>query len=131
MSQATLPPQPLTVALPARELPKGEAEYQSFLRLLPEMLKTYRGKFVAIHNGQVVDCDGDDKAPSSGFRLPWATCRFTSDWLPSPSLWFGFPTITSGRAKGMHDLPARHSPKSRTPDARAKSPKPLLGSFLQ
>jgi hypothetical protein len=50
------------VALPAPELPKGEREYRAFLRLLPQLLATHRGKFGAIHNGEVVDSDTDDAA---------------------------------------------------------------------
>jgi hypothetical protein len=50
------------VALPAPELSKGESEYRAFLRLLPQLLPAYRGKFVAIHEGQVVDSDTDDIA---------------------------------------------------------------------
>jgi len=52
----------LAVDLPTRELPKGEEEYQAFLRLLPQLLGTHRGKYVAIHEGQVVDVDTDDTA---------------------------------------------------------------------
>src|SRR5437763_8587487 len=48
------------VALPASEPSKGEREYQAFLRLLPELLPTYRGRYVAVHDGQVVDADVDD-----------------------------------------------------------------------
>jgi hypothetical protein len=50
------------VAFPAPEWSKGEREYRAFLRLLPELLPAYRGKFVAIHDGQVVDSDTDDMA---------------------------------------------------------------------
>jgi hypothetical protein len=50
------------VQLPAPVLSKGEREYQAFLRLLPELLKTLRGKYVAVHDGQVVDSDADDIA---------------------------------------------------------------------
>ena len=50
------------VELPTPELPKGEREYRAFLRLLPEFLATHRGKYVAVHNGQVVDSDTDDVA---------------------------------------------------------------------
>lgn len=42
------------------EPPKGEREHRAFLRLLPELLQTHRGQYVAIHNGQVVDA-GDDR----------------------------------------------------------------------
>jgi len=38
---------------------KWEREYRAFQRLLPELLKTHCGKYVAIHNEQVVDI-GDD-----------------------------------------------------------------------
>ena len=41
---------------------KWEREYQAFKRLLPELLNTHRGKFVAIHDEQVVDTDTDDIA---------------------------------------------------------------------
>jgi len=61
MSQATVPPA-LAVEFPTHELPKGEGEYQAFLRLLPELLGTHQGQYVAIHDGQVVDSDPDDVA---------------------------------------------------------------------
>src|ERR1700722_17691349 len=48
------------VHLPTPELSKGEREYQAFMRLLPELLKTHRGQHVAIHEGQVVDSDAND-----------------------------------------------------------------------
>jgi hydrogenase maturation factor len=50
------------VTLPPSEPPKGEREYQAFLRLLPELLQTHRGQYVAVHEGQVVDADADDIA---------------------------------------------------------------------
>ncbi|SRR5579883_154202 len=39
---------------------KWEREYRAFWRLLPELLKTHRGKYVAIHEEQVID-SGDDR----------------------------------------------------------------------
>lgn len=39
-----------------------QREYHAFLRLLPELLKTHRDQWVAVHNGQVVDGDADDVA---------------------------------------------------------------------
>ena len=61
MSETAVQP-PLAVDLPAPELPKGEREYQAFQRLLPQLLTTHHGKYVAIHDGQVVDSDTDDVA---------------------------------------------------------------------
>jgi hypothetical protein len=58
----TIPP-PLLEAHPAPPvLTGGEREYRAFLRLLPELLPQYEGKFVAIHNEQVIDSDSDDIA---------------------------------------------------------------------
>ena len=58
----TITPPIFEVHLPTPELTKGEREYQAFMRLLPELLKTHRGQHVAIHEGQVVDSDADDIA---------------------------------------------------------------------
>jgi len=41
---------------------KGEREYHAFLRMLPDLLTTHRGRFVAVHNEQIVDDDMDDIA---------------------------------------------------------------------
>jgi hypothetical protein len=56
-----------TTTLAAPILPDGtimerkfHREQRAFRRLLPQLLTTHRGKFVAIHGEQVVDC-GDDK----------------------------------------------------------------------
>jgi hypothetical protein len=46
------PPQPPTG--------KFEREARAFLRLLPELLKTHRGQYVAVHEEKVVD-SGDDE----------------------------------------------------------------------
>src|SRR5438105_13297028 len=51
------------VTLPAPKLEpleppsKWEREYAAFKRLLPELLKTHRGKYVAIHEERMVDSD--------------------------------------------------------------------------
>jgi hypothetical protein len=52
--------EPITFPAPIIELTppprtKWEREYQAFLRLLPELLKTHRDKYVAIHEEHVVD----------------------------------------------------------------------------
>jgi len=57
--------EPVTLHAPSIEPPpvpssKWEREYRAFLRLLPELLVTHRGQYVAIHHEQVVD-SGDDK----------------------------------------------------------------------
>jgi hypothetical protein len=43
-------------------LTKGERERRAFLRLLPDLLGTHAGQYVAIHNEQVVDSGPDDIA---------------------------------------------------------------------
>jgi hypothetical protein len=55
----------VTETLPAPDLPAGDddkwrREQRAFRRLLPELLATHRGRFVAIHEGRVVE-SGDDK----------------------------------------------------------------------
>jgi len=58
----TSAPTTFEVALPSPERSKGEREYRAFLGLLAELLRTHRGQYVAIHDGQVVDADADDIA---------------------------------------------------------------------
>jgi hypothetical protein len=57
---AALPPPAVPWPPPPRT--KWEREYQAFLRLLPELLQTERGRYVAIHEGQVIDRDSDEMA---------------------------------------------------------------------
>src|SRR5207237_470722 len=61
MNETTSEPM-FEVAPPVPECSKGEREYRAFLDLLPALLPTCRGKFVAVHKGQVVDSDSDDIA---------------------------------------------------------------------
>jgi hypothetical protein len=42
-----------------------QPEREAFQRLLPELLKTRPGQFVAIHDGRVVDSDSDEVALAS------------------------------------------------------------------
>jgi hypothetical protein len=55
-----------TVLLPAPECQTSERDDQwererlAFLNQEPALLQTHRGKFVAIHDGEVVDCDADE-----------------------------------------------------------------------
>jgi hypothetical protein len=56
---------PITLPAPVIDqtgphLSKWEREYSAFGLMLPKLLTTHRGKFVAVHDGQVVDC-GDDR----------------------------------------------------------------------
>jgi hypothetical protein len=59
MSEPIILPAPV-VELPVEPRTKWEREYQAFRRMLPQLLTTHRGRYVAIHEGQVVD-SGDDK----------------------------------------------------------------------
>jgi hypothetical protein len=61
MTQTTNEPI-VEVLVPVVELDKGEREYRAFLRLLPQLLVSHRGQYVAIHEGEVVDFDADDIA---------------------------------------------------------------------
>ena len=47
------------VVLPEPSLTKFERERAAFYRLLPELLATHRGQYVAIHGEQVVDSGPD------------------------------------------------------------------------
>jgi hypothetical protein len=55
-----------SVTLPAPELNlsaangKWQREYQAFLRLKPQLMTEYRGQYVVVHEGVVVD-SGSDK----------------------------------------------------------------------
>ena len=48
--------------LAEQPLAKGKREYAAFLRLLPTLLPEYKGKYVAVHDEQVIDSDVDDIA---------------------------------------------------------------------
>lgn len=55
--------EPIVIPAEALHTPprnKWEREYRAFKRLLPELLKTHHGKYVAIHEEQVVD-SGEDR----------------------------------------------------------------------
>ena len=61
-----------TVTIPEESLfppprTKWEREYQAFKRLLPDLLKTHRGKCVVIHEGQVIDSGDDEIALARSF----------------------------------------------------------------
>lgn len=49
----------LEVELLPPELSKLDREYQAFLRLLPALLETHKGQYVAIHEEKVLDSDED------------------------------------------------------------------------
>lgn len=48
------------VVLPTPPESKWQREKRAFLRLLPSLLKTHRGKYVVVHDERVVD-SGDDE----------------------------------------------------------------------
>ena len=48
------------VKLPQREPTKFERERRAFLRLLPQLLATHRGQYVAIHD-EKVEASGADR----------------------------------------------------------------------
>jgi hypothetical protein len=56
--------EPITLPAPNLDWPPPENKWQrerrAFLKLYPQLLQTHRGKYVAIHEGQLVD-SGDDK----------------------------------------------------------------------
>ena len=56
----TLPAPVIPEAAPPRT--KWEREYEAFKRLLPQLLPSYRGQYVAIHDERVVDSDPDEIA---------------------------------------------------------------------
>ena len=51
---------PVVLPRPAPPVDKFERERLTFYRLLPSLVQTHRGQYVAIHNEQVVD-SGDDR----------------------------------------------------------------------
>ena len=54
MSQSDILPAPV-LDLPKPPDNKWEREYQAFLRLLPDLLRTHCNQYVAVHEGKVVD----------------------------------------------------------------------------
>ena len=54
--------EPPAVNWPPPPRNKWEREYRAFRRLLPGLLQTHRGKYVAVHNEQVIDSDADEMA---------------------------------------------------------------------
>lgn len=56
------PAVPPAVDWPPAPRSKWEREYRAFRRLLPQLLPTERGRYVAIHGEQVVDRDNDEMA---------------------------------------------------------------------
>ena len=61
MSKPDLLPAPV-VELPVPAENKWQREYRAFLRLLPELLKTHKDKYAAIHEERCVDTDEDEIA---------------------------------------------------------------------
>ena len=53
---------PPSVPWPPPPRSKWEREYRAFRRLLPQLLAAQSGRFVAIHDEQVIDADTDEMA---------------------------------------------------------------------
>jgi hypothetical protein len=60
MNQTDIMPAP-EINVPVLPHSKWEREHHEFQNLLPSLLKTHRGKYVAIHNGKLVGA-GDEQA---------------------------------------------------------------------
>ena len=58
MNEIEVFPAPI-LDLPPPPENKWEKEYHAFIRLLPQLLETHRDKYVAVHEGKVVD-SGED-----------------------------------------------------------------------
>jgi Family of unknown function (DUF5678) len=56
---STAAPEPIEVHLPDPPLSKFEREKRAFFRLLPELLHTHRGQYVAVHDERVIDSGSD------------------------------------------------------------------------
>ncbi len=61
MSETTIPPT-YEVVLPTPAEDKWRREHLAFLRMLPALLETHRGKYVAVHGEKVVDSGEDEVA---------------------------------------------------------------------
>ena len=59
MNESITLPAPV-IKMPVSTRTKWDREYQAFRRLLPKLLTTHRGVYVAIHEEQIVD-SGTDK----------------------------------------------------------------------
>jgi hypothetical protein len=58
MLETQIFPAPAIASIPPAD-PKWEAERRAFLQLLPALMMTHRGKYVAIHQGKVVETGED------------------------------------------------------------------------
>jgi hypothetical protein len=89
-----------TIPPPAED--KWRQEQNAFRRLLPELLPTHRGQFVAIHEGQVVE-SGPDKLAVAGK----AYARF--GYIPI------FVSLVTDQPQPLSRIP---SPRLRHPEKR-------------
>jgi hypothetical protein len=58
----------ITVELTRPPQTKWEREHRAFQQKLPELLTTHRGKYVAFHDGQLVDIGDDELVLASRVR---------------------------------------------------------------
>jgi hypothetical protein len=87
------------ITLPGPPDDKFHREQRAFFRLLPELLKTHRGQYVAVHEERVVE---------SGATLPEVALRAYSQFGAQPMC---ITLVTE-----------RSSPPERIPHARIPSP---------
>lgn len=57
-SQTTTQPT-ITVELPTPSRSKWQREYEAFQHMLPQLLQTHRGQYVAVHEGRVIESGTD------------------------------------------------------------------------
>jgi hypothetical protein len=119
------------VVLPTPVLPKGEREYRAFMRLLPSLLLTYEGKFVAIHDEQVVDSGDNDielvlRVHQRFGYVPIHVGKVEGPILPSVA----FHAIAKFGARSNHDpLPLRRAMDAARADCEGRASLPVHASL--
>ena len=97
MSDVTTTQQTFEVHLPEPPPSKPERERRAFFRLLPELLATHRGQYVAVHGEQVVDSGPD---PAQVAKRVWQRFGKTDIYVglvgDDPE-----PVIRAGRARDV------------------------------
>lgn len=82
--------------------PELEQEYEAFLRLYPELLKTHYNCYVAVHQGKVVE-SGDDAV--SVARHAYRKCGYVPIYI----------NLVTDQPRRVERLPSSHTPRSAVP----------------